>query len=371
MLLFFRPMPEQLLKILLLADLHITTLADHPERFSALKSIINQAAVDGQAAYILAGDLFDAPLNNYSEFDAICKQFPGIQIHIIPGNHDPDISQRQIVAPNVTIYTQPTLVHLDPHGPPFLFLPYEKSKTMGERIAGFASQLQHDNWVLVAHGDYLDGLREGNTYEESRLYMPLTRRDITTFRPARVFLGHIHAPLDKDPVYYTGSPCGLDISETGQRRYLVYDTQTGAVESRRVNSDVLFYNETLTILPMEDETAYLCQKAQTIIQGWGLEPADYSKVRMRLKVNGYTTDKNNALHLLKDCFTPFRFYEDEDIDSSELSDSRDPDRILLSEMVQQSIAQQTWPDNADGPTQDEILQAALGIIYGGKNGGSH
>jgi DNA repair exonuclease SbcCD nuclease subunit len=242
---------------------------------------------------------------------------------------------------------------------------------MGERIAEFAKELPPDGWVLVGHGDYLDGLREGNTYEASGLYMPLTRRDVATFRPAKVFLGHIHAPMDNDPVYYTGSPCGLDISETGPRRCLVYDTQTGRVESRRVNSDVIYYDETLTLLPMEDETAYLREKSQAIMDRWELDAAECAKVRLRLKVNGWTTDKRAAIETLQECFAPFRLYKDEGIDSSELNDSKDPDRILLADMIQQCIGRQAWANGPEDPSHDEILKAALGIIYGGKNGGSH
>ena len=357
--------------LFIIADLHLTSRAEHPERFSALEAILAKMKAVDLKGIVLAGDTFDASFNNYSEFDAVCKQHPSIHFYVIPGNHDPDISKRQIIAPNVTIYTQPTLVRMEPEGLPFLCLPYERNKTMGERIAEFAPQLPPDNWVLVAHGDYLDGPREANPYGDDGLHMPLTRRDITIFRPAKVFLGHIHASMDKDPVYFTGSPCGLDISETGQRRYLVYDTQSGKVESQRVNSDLIFYDETLTVLPMEDETVNLRNKAQDVIKRWDLEPADYGKVRLRLKINGYTTDKNRALQTLTECFAPFHFNNSEDIDCRGLNDSRDSDRIVLAEIVRQSISRQTWLSGPDEPDRDAILLAALDLIYGGKNASSH
>jgi len=270
----------------LTADLHLTTRAENPERFSALEFILSQMQLAGHEILIIAGDLFDASVRNCSEFDAVCKHYSEVRFYIIPGNHDLNISGRQIVSSNVTVFTHPEVVRFDSECHPFLFLPYENNKTMGARIAEFSHQLPSGEWVLVAHGDYLDGLRQPNPYEDG-LYMPLTRRDITTFRPEKVFLGHVHANMDKDPVYYTGSPCGLDISETGRRRYLNYEPYKGTVESKTIKTDVVFHEETITILPMEDETIYLEQKAHAIIQGWGVDAAEYGGVRLRLKVNGY------------------------------------------------------------------------------------
>ena len=210
------------MKIAITADFHFTSRTEHPERFSALEFILTQMQDAGQEILIIAGDLFDISLHNYAEFDSVCKAHPKIYFLIVPGNHDPDISSRQIVSLNVHIFTHPEVLRLEPEGLPFLFMPYEKNKTIGERIAEFAPHSPLDHWVLIAHGDYLEVIRDVQ-FQEDGLYMPLTRKDLITFRPAKVFLGHIHAPMDKDPVYYTGSPCGLDITEAGRRRYLIYD----------------------------------------------------------------------------------------------------------------------------------------------------
>ena len=351
------------MNLIVAADLHLKDKTITPERFSALENILKQAKTDSINTVIFSGDLFDSTLQNYSDFEAVCNQHSAMQIHIIPGNHDPDISKRQISSANVTIYTEPTLVNIDSEGPPFLFLPYEKNKSMGDRIAEFSNKLTPNKWVLVGHGDYMDGLRDVNPYEDG-LYMPFTRKDLTNFHPHKVFLGHIHAPMDKEPVYYTGSPCGLDISETGPRRFLVYDTHTGVVESHRINSDVIFYDETLTVFPMEDESIYIREKAKTIIQRWKLEPAEYGRVRLRLKINGYSTDKTKALNTIKDCFEPFSFYKNEEPNNTELNISNDPDRVVLTEMVSKLIQSQVIPNGADDPITEEILLAALETIYG-------
>lgn len=353
------------MQIALTADLHLTIRAEHPERYAALEDILTQMQATGIDTLIIAGDLFDVSRQNYAEFEAVCKAHPAVFFYIVPGNHDPALSSRQIVAPNIRIITQPEIVRLGPTDQAFFFLPYEKNRTMGERIAEYFTQLPPDDWVLVAHGDWMDGLREANPYEDG-FYMPFSRKDRIAYRPAKVFLGHIHARLDSDRVYYPGSPCGLDIGETGPRRFLVYDSLQGSVESRRVMSEVVFFDETLTVIPLEDESAGLRRKADEIIRRWGLDTCDHGRVRLRLRVNGYSIDHEALLRTVKECFAGFAFYKGGEPDISSLNSSTDPDRSLLAETVGQAIVAHSWPTGSDDPQADEILQAALNIIYGEK-----
>ena len=356
------------MKLALTADLHLTTRAEYPERFAALENILNQMARSAISTLVIAGDLFDASSKNYAEFEEVCKrkEYREIEFLIIPGNHDSAISGKQIVAPNVHIFSKPEIVQYHNKGPFFFFLPYIKNKTMGEFIAEKVLQLPKGGWALVAHGDWLDGLREVNPYENG-LYMPLTRKDIDVFEPAWAFLGHIHAPSTKPPVYYMGSPCGLDITETGLRRFLIFDTETGQVESCRVESRLLFFNETMTIVPVqEDESLYVANKVKEIIQRWGVEPKDKTKVRLRFKVKGFSSDREELMRTLKVCFSGYIFYNSDGPDISEVSTSTDPDRNILAAAVRQQIEERDWPDSPDDPTRDDLLLAALEIIYGGK-----
>jgi DNA repair protein SbcD/Mre11 len=355
------------MKLAVTADIHLTSRAEHPERFAALENMLDQMIATDLSVLIIAGDLFDASSRNYSEFEEVCKRkdYRAIEFLIIPGNHDPAISGTQIVAPNIHIFSKPEIVPINTDGPFFFFLPYQKNKTMGEFIAEKASQLPKDGWVLVAHGDWLDGLQDVNPYE-SGFYMPLTRKDLNVFQPAKAFLGHIHAPISREPVYYTGSPCGIDITETGLRRFLIFDTQTGRVDSRRVDSPLIYFDEALTILPLEDEAGYVRRKVIDIIRGWGIDPKDNSKIRLRFKANGFSADREQLLRTLEECFSGLTFYSGVGPDISAVSISVDPDRDVLAEAVRQQIAAQTWPTGQDEPTRDEILLAALEIIYGGK-----
>lgn len=198
--------------------------------------------------------------------------------------------------------------------------------------------------------------------------MPFTRMDLETFHPAQVILGHIHAPSDASryPIYYTGSPCGLDINETGRRRFLTYDTQQRTFESRPVQTEVLFFNETLTILPLENEGAVLRHKAAMLIESWGLSPSEYRRACIRITASGYSNDRQGLMDTLKDCFAGFTFFKDEGPDISAVSISNDPNRGILGEAMLSRIEAQPWPTGMDEPGQEDILLAALGIIYGGK-----
>jgi DNA repair exonuclease SbcCD nuclease subunit len=236
---------------------------------------------------------------------------------------------------------------------------------MGEEIARFSDQLPANEWVLVGHGDWSVGQRTPNPLEPG-VYMPLTRKDIEVYGPARVFLGHIHAPMNESPVYYAGSPCGLDITETGRRRYLIYDTVTNQVESRTLETPVLYFDESFIILPVDDEIAYLLEQIEDRKKKWRLKPEEQTKTVLRVKVRGYSADKSAVRQALKEAFDGFSFYKGEEPDDSNISESSDRERQHVAEQVRASVEKLEWRTNAeDEPDQHEILLEALHIIYGG------
>ena len=92
--------------------------------------------------------------------------------------------------------------------------------------------------------------------------MPLKKSDILESNLKKVFLGHIHKPTDlKNPlggkVIYPGSPQGLDVSETGHRRFLVLDTNRMEITERRVQSNSIFLVETFFVFPTDQEMKHL------------------------------------------------------------------------------------------------------------------
>ena len=351
------------MKIAFTADLHLTSRAQNPERFETLENLLDDMRNQGLEMLVVAGDLFDESRQNYAEFEQLCRDPNNqeINITVIPGNHDPTIDNRKIDATNLKIITRPWLQNLD--GQTFLFLPYRDGMTMGEEIAPFSDQLPAGEWVLVAHGDWARGLRISNTTEPG-VYMPLTGRDIEIYKPARVFLGHIHSPMDAPPVHYVGSPCGLDITETGRRRCLLYDTETNEVESHTLTTPVLYFNESFVIVPVTDESEYLRAQITSRQQKWTLTPEEKSKTQLRVKVAGYSSNRSALRSVLQEAFDGFAFYKGQEPDIDEVFISDDIERHYIAEQVRAGVGALAMSNGMDEPNMDEVLLEALHIIYG-------
>jgi DNA repair exonuclease SbcCD nuclease subunit len=351
------------MKLAITADLHLTTRFQNPERLKTLENLIVDMNTRGIETLVIAGDLFDASRQNYAEFEQVCRdaENQAVSIAVIPGNHDPAIDNQKVVANNLRIFSKPRIHRLD--GRTFLFLPYRAGKTMGEEIEPLRDQLPVGEWVLVAHGDWAGGLRTPNPAEPG-VYMPLTRRDIEVYQPARVFLGHIHIPMDAPPVHYVGSPCGLDITETGRRRCLLYDTETNQVETLPLTTPVLYFNEAFVVVPVADEAKYLREQIGSRRESWDLRPEEEEKTVVRVKVAGYSADKAALKSVLQEAFEGLRFYKSEGPNIDQVSLSDDLERHHIAKQVQANLETLDWSEGADEPSADEILLEALHIIYG-------
>ena len=351
------------MKIAVTADVHLAEKGQHPERYNALKNILEQLETERIEILIIAGDLFDKGMQNYTEFEDICRQYSNIKFHIIPGNHDPEISSKAIVGSNVTIYTNPEIAELD--NIQFLFIPYSKKVNMGEKIAECSDELSKvaGQWVLIGHGDYLGSGTGSNLYEPGT-YMPLNRKDIQEFKPAQVILGHIHISSNREKVCYTGSPCGLNINETGRRSFAVYDTTDNSLTCRTIDTDIIYFKKNFLIIPEKDEIQKLTAKIDECINEWNLSPGEISKVQLRITATGYSSDRTAVLETLTEGFNEFSFYKDElpEIEFSEESDNEQLEAIARSAC--KLIDELDWGYGGDEPEKDEVIEAALRVIYG-------
>ena len=351
------------MKIAVTADLHLTTRKEHPERFNALEDILTQMIAQKIDTLIIAGDLFHESSKNYADFEAVCKDPShwGIRFLIIPGNHDTGLSNKVLAAENIEVITTPKIKKIGPSERSFLFLPYAANRTMGEAIAGFKDDLKVQEWILIGHGDWVEGMREINPFEPGT-YMPLTRTDVENFKPRQVALGHIHKPISHGNLTYPGSPCPMDITETGRRRFLILDSETGAVTSQAVNTDTIYFDESLIVIPVENQEAFIKNAVESMIAGWNIPDEDKSKIKLRLKVSGYATDRTQLRKTLKESLKGISLI-DKEPDISQCSVSEDIQRAEIARRVQLQINELAWPDDNE-PNRDQILLEALGIIYG-------
>jgi exonuclease SbcD len=350
------------MKIAITADVHLKTGQEYPERYNALKDILDVLVKEDIHALIIAGDLFDIESQNYAVFDELCrdKKYSGIDFHIIPGNHDPVIGPKYFTASNLRVYNEPTLVSVGDTGPGFFFIPYLAGKSMGELLAKHKASLP-DRWVLIGHGDYLSGTKDPNSYE-SGVYMPLGRSDIEYYEPSRVILGHIHKKMEIGKVSYPGSPCGMDINETGRRSFLILDTNDLSLTEKTVKSDYLFFNENMLALPTANEFEDIKNKIGSSVKGWGLSSHEVPNVRMRLKVKGYTSDKKMLEAVIRKSLADFKFYNDEGPDLGEVFLFNDPERISIVERVKARVESLVEDFGYSQQKRDLIMEQALGII---------
>ncbi len=349
------------MKIAVTADIHLAIKGEHPERYNTLENILGQIKAENIETLFIAGDLFDKDFLNYAEFEKLCKKHLQIQIHVIPGNHDTGISKKSIVGSNIHIYTAPTIVEIG--STTFVFVPYKEKANMGEQIASLEEEIRGKDWILISHGDYYGGIKELNPLEPGT-YMPLSRENIATFAPQVVFLGHIHKPTNLGDVYYTGSPCGLDICETGQRRFLVYNTADGSITPMVAVTDILYFNESFVIVPTDNEVPILRQEIAKRIESWNINTSDYSKVLVRVEAIGCAMDRSAILSALKEGFDGFRYYGDEDPLIDRLSTSTDRQLSAITERAMKIIDELEWDFGGDQPAKEQLKTKALEVIYG-------
>ena len=347
------------------ADLHLTTKAKNPERFSALESLLKQLVARNISQLILAGDTFDESGRNYAEFESICRaaEFKHIEILLIPGNHDVDLDGGSLPAENVRVFAKTHLHRFEENSLPFLLLPYQPSRTMGEDLAEHTKDLAAGKWILIGHGDWTGGLHERNPFEPG-VYMPLTRVDIDTYQPKLAILGHIHKPFDGSVVKYVGSPCGLDIRETGRRRFLTVDTRTGKTAAHTVATDFIYFNESFVVLPVDNELEFVATQIEQRIRSWALASEERARARIQIKLSGYSADKRALMDTLHAGFDGLRFYRDGEPDLSGVFVADDSGLAEIAKRVAAAVDSFPLPEQKNQPEREEILLAALKTIYG-------
>jgi DNA repair exonuclease SbcCD nuclease subunit len=348
------------MKIAFTADVHLVPGdTEHPERLAALGNVLGQLTDLGIEHLVIAGDLFDRDLQAYTEFETLLGQFPSIQVEIIPGNHDPSLAPDHLLASNITVYDQPTLVDHD--GRQLLFVPFAPATRMGEVIERFRNELEPGRWILVGHGNYGGGLSTPHPHEPG-VYMPLSRRDIDHSEPALVLLGHVHIPTNQAPVHYPGSPCGLDISETGRRQFLVLDTHNASVTPQPIQTDVIFLEERFVVLPADGEPQRLLEEIQRRQQAWNI-PADMlDRVTVRIAAAGFCNSPTAIRDVLVEGFADFTCYDDgPQLDGLKIDPH--PQLIELANRVREQIQQVDWDWGDREPQEQDALLEALAIVY--------
>jgi DNA repair exonuclease SbcCD nuclease subunit len=345
------------MQIAITGDVHLRKQSETPARYNALVNIFDQLSDNNILELIIAGDLFDAQQTNYHAFDTILHTYPNINVYLIPGNHDTGIRQTDFASENLRVFTEPTVKQLDQL--PFLFIPYSTENSMGQAMASQHEKLP-GKWILIGHGDFLESSRKINPYEPGT-YMPLTGSDIEYYHPAKVILGHIHQYYSTGKVHYAGSPSGLNIHETGRRRFLVMDTEDASIFSYPIETDHIYFNETIISMPIDDEFGYIERQIQSLLEQWNLNPEEKQKAIVNLQVRGYTSNMRQLNNTIKEHLAGVSFYKSEGPDLSNVSVTQDPEFKDLIDRISKKT-EHIEKYNKTNATREAILEAAMDII---------
>ncbi|MGB9893790.1 MAG: hypothetical protein ACPLRA_05205, partial [Candidatus Saccharicenans sp.] len=161
---------------------------------------------------------------------------------------------------------------------------------------------------------------------------------------------------------------GLEINETGKRRFLLYEPENNRLETREVVTPVIYFRETMLALPVEDEILRLQEMIKKMIEGWEISGQDLQKVKLRLRVRGFTKDKEALSKLINEEIARhgISFYDEGGADLSELKIITDESeaRLLLLSKIQERLQQQDLRKFLSSP--EDVLEEAAEIIFGGK-----
>jgi len=356
------------MKIAFTADIHLTNDPRHSSRSDALANILAQCAASRIDALIIAGDLFNDDVSNPGVFENIIRQFQPLEfpIFVLPGNHDPRLTSNLFSDElHLRVIEEPTL-DSDHFDLPVLFIPYAPDRQIGAVLSAFKKELVANGFILVSHGDLPGQMEERNTYENG-FYMPLFNRELQEFKPRQVFLGHIHTPYSNGNVHYPGSPFGLDITETGMRSFIVYDTKANEIERRPIRTNSLNYIKKILITPGSDETEQLKSAIEDWNNDWK-QTDPMTVIVLRVSIEGYSSNRgaveSNLRVLISTSRNPIQI---ESIDTANLSAFNQEILIGAVDDLKREVNNLPLVDGKTIPERDQIFSEVLNLLFGGKS----
>jgi DNA repair exonuclease SbcCD nuclease subunit len=348
------------MRVAITADLHLRET--HPERLESFEILVDQLLSQGIRILIIAGDLFDSVDRSYAQVDSLAGRFPHLHLLIIPGNHDSQLKREVFASANIQIFSQPTVKRIDHRS--ILFLPYTEGSTMGEVIAtsDLSRHLKARQWVLISHGDFSAPRRDANGRE--RGYFPLTREDLVRFQPARVILGHIHAPsgVDEEAVS-PGSPYPITADEYGRRRILIFDTDTAALQELHLEHPPVYLRSEILVLPDGREEEQIRTQLSEQLLNWEKASTFSKELVLHVGVKGYTSSRRNVQRSIENFLSEKQITcGTVDLESLQINDNED--LATVAKTVRERVSRLKLKEEDGESLRAAVLEKALKIVYG-------
>jgi hypothetical protein len=102
------------------------------------------------------------------------------------------------------------------------------------------------------------------------------------------------------------------------------------------------------------------RKIKEMAKKWNLNRDEIPKARLRLRIRGYTSDKNRLLEITKKTLKDFTFYNNEEPDLTGVSIFNDPERIAIVEELIKEIEKMEWDNEI--VSKEDILEKGLNLI---------
>lgn len=345
------------MRIAVTADIHLRKKNDTPERYAALEEILKYSLNKNIKTLIIAGDLFDKKVGDYSDFDNLVNSYTdNINIYVIPGNHDSGFYSNK-----VNTIRELSVVNDIDKNTPFVFIPY----TEGGMGSGLKETSFDKQPVIIGHGDFISSAVNSSDYEDdSPYYMPLTKSDINSLNPKKVFLGHIHKKSSpNDNIFYPGSPVSLAKDETGIREFIVYDTDSDTVDYKKIRSGLLRIRESIIVFPGTEESD-INTALDKILKSNDINPKDFNKVTAEISLKGITPDKEKLPSLLSKIAAEKEILISPDsVDISEVEENENPALQNLIENLRAKIDKEYAEKKHIAHLIPDMEDAALKAVF--------
>lgn len=267
------------------ADVHLRP--DTDERYDALRAVLATAEDYEADVLTIGGDLFDRPedvetlrsdLRN--ELFTDCS----FEVLLIPGNHDVEAFRGDLFfGDSCTVMAEPEEYFSTWTAPDDNFrvigIPYQEEPT-DELLIGLDEREEFEGTeILIFHGS-LDAPINADTGDESDYrYFPVTEELLSELDFDYYLAGHYHSQhqlqFDTGAGFaYSGTPASTRSSETGQRRVVTLDTESGLGFEPL---DTFHYLEKhVTVTPGEEDA--VCNEIEDWVESNATPTADSSIV---------------------------------------------------------------------------------------------
>lgn len=287
------------MKILHTADIHLRE--DRPERWDALRAVLDLGRKETVDSIIITGDLFDADIDAIKLKAKLRELFSGVNcdIFIIPGNHDArSFEDRAFFGPRVKVIGSFTDKY-ETGDAVITGIPFKNINELElySILRNISENLNPDKCnILLYHGELLDSYYSRKDFGEEgdSRYMPVRLDFFTELKFDYILAGHFHTNYNvwefgrqggSGYFVYSGSPVSVTRRETGKRKVNIFNTHEAP---REILLDSFFYESiNINLDPFSDIDPVTAVKQN-------LSLAD-PRARLLLVIDGYINSTKHGI----------------------------------------------------------------------------